>query len=92
MSSDLNTAFIVLIVGMTTVFFILSLVVFTGRLLIRIVNHYSPIPSPVAKVPAPVDHSPETEHIQPAKLAAIVAAVDLLSGGQAKIEKIEPFE
>ena len=40
MSAELQTALLLLVVGMITVFIILSLVVLTGRTLIWVVNNY----------------------------------------------------
>ena len=89
MNPDLSTAFIVLIVGMITVFVILGLVVLTGNVLIKVVNRYYPValqaqePKPTSLVAVPKQRTNQS------KLAAIVAAVDITSGGRAKIEKIE---
>lgn len=89
MSSDLNTALLLLIVGMTTVFVILSLVVLSGRLLIRLVNTYAPEPL-VLKPSAPVPLvSPPKSAISPAVVASIVAAVDQVTGGKGKVQKIK---
>lgn len=90
MSEELQMAFIILLVGMTTVFSILSLVVLTGNILIRIVNQFFPAPiaplitsetSASAKIPTSTNFSKS-------KLAAIVAAVDILTEGKGKVEKI----
>lgn len=97
MNENLSEAFIILAVGMITVFIILSLVVLTGQILIRITNRYAP--------PSPIKNSENSSHIQSSsttplashptstfnkkKLAAIVGAVEHLTLGKGRIEKIE---
>ncbi len=76
---------------MITVFFILGLVVLSGKLLIRIVNRFFPpasIKSPLNEV---TNTSPSQTSRQQNKkqLAAIVAAVDILTAGKGKIKNIE---
>lgn len=87
MSSDLNTALSLLIIGMTTVFTILSLVVITGKVLIRMVNRFSPdiIPKPVLASPLEVDHNDTDE----SEIAAIVAAVEVITKGKGRIKSID---
>jgi len=91
LTEEIKLALVVLGVGMITVFVILGLVVLTGQLLIRIVNSYFPaaaIKSPLndpSMIPAVVEDSKNSN----ATLAAIVAAVDLVTGGKGKAEKIE---
>ncbi len=83
MSEDLQTAFILLGVGMITVFVVLSLVVLTGRGLISIVNRYFTTPSII----------PPAEHpITPKKIAAISAAVEIFTQGQGSIQHIRPID
>jgi len=91
MNENLQEAFIILAVGMITVFAILSLVVFTGRILIKITNKYAP--PEIAKVnisnnPIP-QVSPPPNTIDKKKLAAIIGTVDHLTHGKGRIEKIE---
>ena len=91
MDENLQEAFIILAVGMITVFTILSLVVFTGQILIKITNKYAPpqitktsIPdTPISQVSSPLSA------INKKKLAAIIGTVDHLTHGKGRIEKIE---
>ena len=91
MNDNLQEAFIILAVGMITVFAILSLVVFTGKILIRITNKYAPLKitkinsldQPTSRIPTPPNS------INKKKLAVIIGAVDHLTCGKGKIEKIE---
>ena len=87
MSAELQTALLLLLVGMITVFVILSLVVFTGRTLIWVVNKYF---SEEEKIE--YDYAVpyiEDDSIYKKKLAAITAAVEIATGGQGKIVKVE---
>lgn len=84
MSADFSLALQLLGVGMGTVFLILSLVVLSGNALIRIVNKYLP---EQAKVKPKAPTSPDA--IAPDTMAAIVAAVEMVTGGKGKITSIE---
>lgn len=87
MSAELQTALLLLVVGMITVFIILSLVVLTGRILIWVVNNYFSPEDKIAyeyKVPFLAD-----DVIYKKKLAAITAAVEITTRGKGKITKIE---
>ena len=89
MPSDLNTALLVSIVGMSTVFVILSLVVLSGRFLIRLVNRYAPEVAISKKTISPlISRQPEGD-ISPSVMAAIVAAVEQITEGSGKVNKIE---
>lgn len=79
MNEALSQAVLVLAIGMITVFLILGLVVISGQTLIRIVNHFSPEPVEV----------PSKKKMSAKKVAAIVTAVDLMTKGRGKVEKIE---
>lgn len=87
MEQDLSTALLVMGVGMITVFIILAMVVFTGRSLIYLVNKYSPVKeklrSPAYQIPI------KKAGLEKRKLAAIVATVEVITGGRGKIENIE---
>lgn len=95
MTEELNLALVVLGVGMITVFIILGLVVLTGHFLIKFVNNFFPAASIKSPLNAPV-HAPQTSNKassnSKATLAAIVAAVDLITGGKGKADKIEKIE
>jgi len=82
---DINQALLLLLVGMLTVFLILSLVVFTGWGLIRFTNNLiqSPKKAPKAIIPSPIHRIPRKQ------LAAIAAAIEIVTEGKVTIEKIE---
>ncbi len=95
MSEQISTAILVMIVGMLTVFLILALVVLTGELLIRIVNRYIPVKvseKPQRQVRQAQLDADNLPIITDSKMAAIVAAVQHLTGGKGRIEKIEKIE
>lgn len=83
MESTLSNAFSILLIGMTTVIIILGLVVVVGDILIRIINKYWALPKGIAK------DVEKTGSVPSGTLAAIVAAVDTVTGGKGKITKIE---
>ncbi len=91
MDQELARALLILGVGMITVFFILGLVVLSGKLLIRIVNRFFP----PASIKSPLNEVTNTRPSQTSRqqnkkqLAAIVAAVDILTAGKGKIKNIE---
>lgn len=74
MENNLSSALSLLIIGMITVFVVLLLVVLTGKVLILIVNRFS---------------DEETEKVSAVKVAAIAAAVELVTKGKGYINKIE---
>lgn len=83
MDEILNNAFSILLTGMITVLVILGLVVVVGNLLISITNKYWPLPQ-----------NSKINGIKPGLLpsgtvAAIVAAIDTITGGKGKVTKIE---
>ena len=87
MTAELQTALLLLIVGMITVFIILSLVVFTGHTLIWVVNKYF---SEEEKIE--YDYTApyiQDDGIYKKKLAAITAAVEIATRGKGKVIKIE---
>lgn len=89
MSSTLQTTFVIFVVGMLTVFLVLGIVVLLGRSLIWVVNRYAKEVAP-SGLPPRRPKSPAQEQVIPAKeLAAIIAAVDWATHGQASITKIE---
>lgn len=81
---NLNTAFLLMIVGMTTVFAILLIVICLGKGLIALVNKYAPEEVATAKVAA---NGPAA--IPGNILAAISAAVTVVTQGKGKVAKIE---
>ena len=87
MNEPLSDALLVLAVGMITVFVILSLVVLSGNLLIKVVNRFFPENEPITISKSKVQNS--QNEISSSKMAAIVAAVDVITQGRGKISKIE---
>jgi oxaloacetate decarboxylase gamma subunit len=81
---NLNTALILMVVGMVTVFIILLIVINLGKLLITLVNRYAPPEETVqpkrSKAPAPI----------PSNIAAaITAAVNVVTQNKGRITNIE---
>ena len=87
MEEGLSTAFMLLAVGMITVFTILALIVFFGNLLITLVNKFIP-EEKVSKVFS----SLADRAMDPRKMAAIVSAVDVVTEGKAKVTSITKAE
>ena len=94
MTAEMNTALVLLVVGMLTVFVILGLVVLTGQVLIRIVNRFAPAAAPIISSARRQASRVATEGIrnQQSTLAAIIAAVEVWGGGKASIQSIEQIE
>jgi len=91
MDPQLNRALLVLLVGMITVFVILLLVVLTGNVLIRFVNRFFPgeeIKASPAVKSRPV-FTKNTQSVGNHKLAALVAAVEVMTKGKGQIISIE---
>lgn len=73
-----------MLTGMSTVFFILIMVVVLGNLIIRITNKFTVAPL------APTENANNAKsEIDPAKLAAIVSAVQVTTFGKGKVTSIE---
>ena len=68
---------------MIMVFVILSLVVGVGNLVIGITNRY------IRETLTPVKGGDRGKSIQPRKLAAIAAVVDVITRGSGKVDSIE---
>lgn len=83
----LNTALSLMLVGMITVFIILSLVVVIGNLVIRLTNRFIP-EAPLAAGKSTVGNAGANK-LSSKKLAAVVAAVDVLTHGKGSITSIE---
>lgn len=86
-NNAINEALQLLLVGMGTVFIILGLVVFMGRQLIGAVNRWMPDAALSSK--ASSSSPTPSSAIEPGVLAAIVAAVDSVTGGKGKVEHVE---
>ena len=81
---NLETAFLLMVVGMATVFVILLIVIYLGKLLISLVNKYAPEEVVPAKQTGPAA-APVPGNI----LAAITAAVNVVTQGKGKVTKVE---
>lgn len=81
---NINTALLLMVVGMTTVFAILLIVIYLGKGLILMVNKYAPEEAvqdkKKAQGPAPIPGN---------ILAAINAAVTVVTQGKGKVAKVE---
>ncbi len=93
MDPTITKALLLLVVGMVTVFVILLLVVLSGKILIRIINRYFPLPEwesrPATKPIRPFAPDTEMDH---KRIAAIIAAVELVTGGKGKITGIKHIQ
>ncbi len=89
MPETLYSALTLLLIGMITVFTILFLVVISGNVLIRLVNKY--LPSTTEKYKSFLPTESKTA-IPAKKIAVIVAAIEAVSEGKARIVKIERKE
>ncbi len=87
MTDDFSTALMLMAVGMITVFIILALIVTFGNVLIRIVNRYFP-----EEVLKKTSIATRTSGIDPKKIAAITAVVDVITGGRGKVTGINRKE
>ena len=83
--NDMGVALELLGVGMVTVFTILALVVILGNLIIRFVNRFIP---EIEKVSARAGQTVSYE-ISQKKMAVIVSAVNKLTKGTGRVNKIE---
>ena len=82
---NLETAFLLMVVGMATVFVILLIVIYLGKLLISLVNKYAPeevvsVKQTSSQAPVPIPGN---------ILAAITAAVNVVTLGKGKVTKVE---
>lgn len=73
-----------MLTGMSTVFFILIMVVVLGNLIIRITNKFALSPLTVTEV---VNNA--KPDIEPTKMAAIISAVEISTQGKGKVTSIE---
>ena len=84
MESTAANAFLLLAIGMMTVFAVLSIVVISGSLLIKVINRYAP------------DVAEKTKLIKPAisnkEIAVLTAIVDHVTKGKGKISSIEKMK
>lgn len=87
MKPELVDAFGYLVIGMTTVFVVLALVVVTGRVLIWAVNRMTKELPSVKKAASSIRDI--QQEISPQKMAAIVAAVEIVTKGKGKVSSIK---
>ena len=84
---NLPEAFKLLVVGMLTVFCILLIVIYFGKLLIALVNKYAP--EEVAKPTKAALKSTPSAAVDQQTMSIIQAAVSQLTGGKGKVSKVE---
>lgn len=82
MTENLNLALQLLLVGMLSVFFILGIVVALGRVLIYLVNRYSPVIQKTEIAGKP------TSGFSKKKLAVLTAVVDVITENKGVIKSI----
>jgi len=88
MTEDFQLALVLMGVGMITVFVVLILVTIFGDVIIKVVNRFIPeAPKMAARDAAPPPSS--SNNIEPNKLAAIVAAVDIVTKGKGKVTNVK---
>lgn len=80
---NMDEALTLLAIGMIMVFLILTLVVGVGNLVIGITNRY------IRETLTPVKGGDRGKSIQPRKLAAIAAVVDVITRGKGRVDTIE---
>jgi len=95
LDANIGEAITVLIVGMTTVFIILSLVVLSGNILIRVLNRLGFVlneeqiaETKTAAVVGTAATAMATQSLPSGKQAAIEKAIREWSGGKAEVKKI----
>jgi oxaloacetate decarboxylase gamma subunit len=82
---NIETALMLMVVGMTTVFLILLIVIYLGKLLISLVNKYAPAEVVPAKQAALRTQVPIPGNI----MAAIAAAVNVVTHNKGRVTKVE---
>lgn len=89
---NLEIGLLLMVVGMTTVFAILLIVIYLGKALIVLVNKYIPEEIVVKKQVISqkvTGQTTSTTSITNQTTAAIVSAVSMVTAGQGKVIKIE---
>ncbi len=84
MTENLQLALQLLLVGMLTVFVILTIVVSLGRVIIFMVNKYTP-DAPTVTMPK----REKTSQFSKKKLAVLGSVVDLVTEGQGVIKSVK---
>ena len=80
---NIETGLLLMVVGMTTVFIILLIVIWLSRLLITVVNKFAPAEE-TKKKPVPASGGTNA-----GSMDAIKAAVDILTAGKGQVIKVE---
>ncbi|WP_163321621.1 OadG family protein [Draconibacterium mangrovi] len=80
----MNEALKLMLTGMSTVFFILIMVVVLGNIIIRITNRFA-----VVVVDQTGSAVTSQNEINPSKLAAIVSAVEITTKGKGRVTSVE---
>lgn len=92
---NIQTGLLLMVVGMTTVFMILLIVIYLGKSLIALVNKYFPeeivvkkqAPTPIA---SPVAAAiPSGGSLSGEETAAIISAISIVTGGKGKVIEIK---
>ncbi len=94
MNTNIQTALLVFLVGMTVVFIVLCIVVLTGKTLIYLVNKFGPVSSKnsIKKgdfIPLLNDNISSKSGLNKKKLAAIISTVEIVTQGRGKVLNIE---
>lgn len=76
-----------MLTGMSTVFFILIMVVVLGKLIIKISNKFALTPLTVTE-----NLNTSKQEIEPSKLAAIISAVEITTKGKGTVTLIEKLK
>jgi len=87
MTENLNIALQLLLVGMVTVFFILTIVVGLGKLLITLVNKYA-----ATTTVAVSKRQPKAAEFSKQKLAVLSAVVETVTQGQGVIKSVKKIK
>ncbi|MDX8341124.1 OadG family protein [Draconibacterium sp. IB214405] len=80
----MNEALKLMLTGMSTVFFILIMVVVLGNVIIRITNRFE-----VAPLSAAIQSGSKQSELESSKLAAIVSAVQITTKGKGRVTSVE---
>ncbi|WP_455628503.1 OadG family protein [Parabacteroides chinchillae] len=86
---NLETGLLLMVVGMTTVFAILLIVINLGKGLIVLVNKYAPEEASIQKQTPATRISSQAGSASNQETAAIVSAISVVTGGKGKVVKIE---
>ena len=84
---NLPEAFKLLVVGMLTVFCILLIVIYFGKLLISLVNKFAPEEITAAKTAN--SKAPSATPVDAQTMSIIQAAISQITGGKGKVTKVE---